>query len=320
MSFVRNNRVFRFVYRVYGASLVSDMKLTLPTGKASDVSGPTIVLERAGEDDFQLIAHDVQIDVNQSFQQAVIGGGSLYMRWKDLFEFLISAKGDRVLCRNLSSYAFEFLEAYLTNFAVSAALILQGEETLHATAVDIGGRATALLGGSGAGKSTLASFLRSKGGNIVTDDILRITFEGEEAQAQPGPNRIKLFDEPARLFLSDTSIRGRWSPVGGKLIYDLGDLPRSRAPLRLTALYHLRAPENVNDRQVVINRLSGLDLFRAIGGSTMNNALQIPARLRRHFDYVRKLTRILPVYSITYPRSFDAFAEVAENINRSTPQ
>ena len=78
------------------------------------------------------------------------------MRWGNWFEILVSSDGQRVLCHNLSSMPLELFEAYLTNFAISAALLQQGEETLHATVVETGGRAVGLLGPSGAGKSTLA--------------------------------------------------------------------------------------------------------------------------------------------------------------------
>jgi hypothetical protein len=259
------------------------------------------------------------LDPEQWFQQTVFDDGSLYLRWKDWFDFFVTADGSRVSCNNLSGRALEFFEAYLTNFAVSSALIQQGEETLHSTVVNIGGRAIGLLGACGAGKSTLASFLRTRGGEIVTDDILRITIDEETTMAHPGPQRLKLFREPAELFLPGASASGRWSPVGGKFIYDLGDPTQIRPARRLTAFYDLREPDQPDDGRIVLERLAGLDLFLTIGGSTMINGLHKPGRPERHFRFVNSFANRLPVYRLTYPRNFDAFDEVADNIFGSAP-
>ena len=58
------------------------------------------------------------------------------MRFEDWLELLVSPDGKSVLCCNHSKVAIEAFDAYLTNFAVSAALLQQGEEPLHATVVE----------------------------------------------------------------------------------------------------------------------------------------------------------------------------------------
>jgi len=309
-----------FAYNVYGLTLISDMKLALPEERAwRSGANPVVTLVTRDAENIRLATTDVTVDPEQWFQQTVLGDESLYMRWKDCFDFLVTPDGARVSCRNLSNYAFESLEAHLTNFAVSSALLQQGEEALHATVVDIGGRAIGLLGGSGAGKSTLASFLRTGGGEIVTDDILRVAIDEETVIAHSGPYRLKLFQEPARLFLPGASESGRWSPAGDKFIYDLGDPTLIRPARRLTALYDLRALAQSDDCRIVLERMTGFDLFQTIGASTMNNGLQMPARLGRHFRFVTRLANLLPVYRLTYPRTFESFDEVADKIHGSAP-
>lgn len=307
-----------FMYHVYGVTLVSEIRLTLPQVLAHGAN-KIVVLTTKGTEDFHLMPKDMVLDPDEWFQQTVFEDGKLYMRWKDWFDFLISSDGRRVLCRNLSDRTLDSFEAYLTNFAVSAALVQQGEETLHATVVDIGGRAVGLLGASGAGKSTLASFLSSRGGDIVTDDMLRVTIDIETALAHPGPHRLKLSREPAELFLPDTPSCGSWSPLGDKMIYNLGDPTKIRSSCRLTALYQLRAPDEPENKRVLLKRLTGLDLFETICSSTMNNRLKNPARLERHFQFAERLANILPIYRLTYPRTFNALEEVAENIYTSAP-
>lgn len=310
---------FPFVYRVYGLTLMSDMRLTLPQACAERSDLDKVVrLETAGAEKMPL-ASDAKLDPELWFEQRFFSNGTLYLYWKDWFDFVVSAGGGCVSCRNLSDRPLELFDAYLTNFAVSAALVQQGEETLHATVVDIGERAIGLLGACGAGKSTLASFFRSRGADIVTDDMLRVDIGNEAVLAHPGPHRLKLFREPAELFLPQTSQSGRWSPVGGKFIYDLGDPTKARQARRLTALYYLQAPDQTDNKSVVLERLAGLDLFRTIGGSTMVNGLDRPGRPERHFRFVKRLANRLPVYRLTYPRSFDIFDEVVDKIFASAP-
>jgi len=308
-----------FVYHVYGLTLMSDIRLTLPeapAGRCGD--GDVVRIKSVGTEAMPSVS-DEDFDPDPWFHQRALNGGALYLCWRNWFDLIVSADGAMVLCRNLSDRPLEFFDAYLTNFSVSAVLIQRGEESLHATAIDFGGRAIGLLGACGAGKSTLASFLRSKGGDIVTDDVLRLTIDGDAILAHPGPHRLKLFEEAAKRFLPQATISGRWSPIGDKFIYDLDDAMNTRSTSRLAALYYLQAPDRQEDEAVLLERLSGLDLFRTICASTMINALEKPGRAEHHFRFVKRFANRVPVYRLTYPRSFDVFDEVAEKILASAP-
>lgn len=54
---------------------------------------------------------------------------------------------------------------------------------LHATAVSLGGRAVVLIGPSGSGKSSVALQLLALGAQLVADDRLRITVQGDDLTA-----------------------------------------------------------------------------------------------------------------------------------------
>ncbi|MGD9657150.1 MAG: hypothetical protein AB7U61_05845 [Methylocystis sp.] len=308
-----------FIYDVYGLTLMSDIRLTLPEARFGHCGeGELVRIESVGAEAMPSVS-DEDFDPDPWFHHRILSGGALYLCWRDWFDLIVPTGGATVLCRNLSDRSLEFFDAYLTNFSVSAALIQRGEESLHATAIDIGGRAIGLLGACGAGKSTLAAFLKARGGDIITDDMLRLTMDGDTILAHPGPHRLKLFEEAAKLFLPQAAISGRWSPVGDKFIYDLDDSIKSRSTTRLAALYYLQAPDQPHDGAVVLDRLSGLDLFRTISASTMINALDKPGRPEHHFHFINGFVNRVPVYRLTYPRSFDVFDEVADKIFDSAP-
>ena len=240
------------------------------------------------------------------------------MRWGQWFEILVSSDGRCVLCNNLSKMPIESFEAYLTNFAVSAALIQQGEETLHATVVEINGRAIGLLGPSGAGKSTLAAFLLSQGGALVTDDMLRVKFANGAVFAQPGPHRIKLFRGPADRYLPKAAECGYWNPAGEKMIFEPRGSVSSTVPRTLSALYYLKSPSPpVNFDQPILEQLRGVELFKTILSSSMYTGLQSLEQLERQFRFAERLVKKVPLFRLTYPRSFNFIDQVARRIYES---
>ena len=303
---------YPFRYRVYGLTLATDLRLNLPDADGSEAA---MELGRGEGALFSQVRKTIPRDPTDWVQHGILKDGALYMQWGSWFEILVSPDGRRVLCNNLGEIPLESFEAYLTNFAVSAALLQQGEETLHATVVEISGRAIGLLGPSGAGKSTLAAFLINKGGTLVTDDMLRVTFEHNIAFAQPGPPRIKLFRETADRYLLKRSDVGYWNPLGQKMIFEPGDQPSNVGPQRLSALYYLEVPSpTVNSDSPILEQLVGVELFRTILSSSMDFRLHSPEGLKRQFRFAEQLAKEVPLFRLTYSRNFDFIDQVAGRI------
>jgi hypothetical protein len=306
-------------YCVYGMAVASDVELgslepcdVAASQSATSQSVVTLGMESA--DFFRGITEGLTFDPEDWFQQAVLADGALYMRCEGLLECVVSADGRRVAWGRLGDAEPVSFEAHLLNFALSAALLQQGEEPLHATVVDLEGRTIGLLGESGAGKSTLAAFLIAQGGELVTDDMLRLTFTTGTVLAHRGPNRLKLFDEPARHFLPGAVSQGHFNPLSGKLMFRLSGTPReAAAPRPLSALFHLgEAPD------ISLTQVRGAELVKAILSSTMNTRLHTPARLARQFAFAERLARLLPVYEAGYPRAYPALEQVAAKIRGVT--
>ena len=308
---------YQYKYSVYGVTLAANLPLNLPEAGDSDVI-VELDLISAGQ---RSLAGEGIINYSDDWTQlAVHGDRALYMRWGNWFEILVSPDGRRVRCNALVDLPIVSFEAYLTNFAVSAALIQQGEEPLHATVIDIGGRAVGLLGPSGAGKSTLAAVLISRGGVLLTDDMLRVTFAEDVVLAQPGPYRIKLFREPADRYLTSGENVGYWSPFGEKLIFEPDIHGDGRNPQPLSALYYLDAPcPSLESDSPVLERLSGVELFKVILSSSMNSRLHLSDRLRRQFLFAERFARTCPVFRLTYPRDFNLINQVADQICDMAP-
>jgi hypothetical protein len=237
------------------------------------------------------------------------------MRVEDCFDFLVSASGSEILYSAYEGSELRSCESYLINFAISAALLQRGEEPLHSTVIRFDKQAIGLIGDSGAGKSTLAAFLRTQGGDVVTDDILRVRFAADECFAEPGQHRLKLFEHTAQRFFAKEARVGCWSPVVGKFVFELGSAVSERSSCHLSAIYHLAGAGDCE--QVKLEQLAGSDAFLAVCSATMFNGIVLRDRVARHFQFVRKLTRRVPVYRLIYPRRFDVMNSVFEIIRQS---
>jgi HPr Serine kinase C-terminal domain len=305
-------------YNVYGIELMSELELILPHWVGNSNADVVVRLGLAEPGTFRKLRLKSVYRADEWFHHAILQDGALYIRWDDWFELLVSSNGTYVLYRTAPNVEHESVEVYLTNFAVSAALCQQGEEPLHATVVEIGGRAVGLIGPSGAGKSTLAAHLLNRGAYLVTDDMLRITFEDNAALAHLGPYRLKLLKEPAERYLQSAICCGRYNPLSGKLIFKpVAALP-ARGPLRLSALFQLELPSyDYETNTVSLIRLKGTQLFRTIASSATNTRIDSPARLQRHFAFTQRLATLVPVYRLTYSRNYSVLDNVADQIEEA---
>lgn len=307
-------------YLIYGLSVESEVSLT-SVEKIADTSGSSdITIVIGSEEYFHEATSGIPLDEEDWIQQATLADGSIYVRAEGVFQTVVSRDGRQAICGRLGSTDDLSFEANLLNFVVSTALTLQGEESLHATVVDLGGRVIGLLGHSGAGKSSLAAYFVARGASLITDDMLRVVFAGDRAFACPGPYRLKLFDEPARLFLPNAVRRGTLNALSGKYMVEPGPRPlasRHRQPL--TALFWLGGSgDRQQSGQITVARMTGAELARSLISSAMNIRYHAPERLVRQLRFSEKIARSLPVHAVIYPRRFDMMGRVGEEILRAT--
>ena len=304
-------------YLVYGLVIESELPLTSVHEAAGNDGCADITLLAGSPEYFRAITPGGARDPEDWIEHVVLDDGGVYMKSSDVFEATISANGRTAICRRLGDVEQRAFEANLLNFVVSASLTLQGEETLHATVLEMEGRAVGLLGQSGAGKSTLAAYLISRGADLITDDMLRVSFAGDTILAYPGPYRLKLLDQPATGFLPDAVADGHFNALSGKIMVRPRREPRRhRAPSRLAALFHLGDPEDDTITEVSSARLNGLELARTLMSSAMDTRYAGSSRMEHQMRFVARLADLLPVHALRYPRTVAALDGVAREIRR----
>src|SRR5258708_11297095 len=102
-------------YRVYGLRLRTSLPLTFATEPHGGAGDPDVEIR---EDSAGLLAGALErsglaADRQAWMQHARLADGSTYVRWEDLFHFLIPADGRRILYGRLGEASEESIQTYL---------------------------------------------------------------------------------------------------------------------------------------------------------------------------------------------------------------
>lgn len=290
-------------YDIYGIRLCSQIQLSFPESESAESADVSVIA--AAPDFFRKATRFAVVETNPTrwYRYAQLDNGQSYLRWDDLFEFLIDADGSRIWCGWLGAASLESLQVYLLGHALSFALIRQGYEPLHATAVVIDGQAIAFLGPSGFGKSSLAAAFLADGHRLLTDDMLILTHTDRGYKAQSGPRRIKLFPKMAHGFLAETASAVPMNSETEKLVLPLSADQRHHGSAPLCALYVLGPPREMHAKQSIkLTPLTAKEAFIGLVGGTFNPLIGDPDRLRRQYGECLSIASRVPARRIVYPR------------------
>ncbi|MEP7055738.1 MAG: hypothetical protein ABI912_10870, partial [Actinomycetota bacterium] len=114
------------------------------------------------------------------------------LRFHGTCEFSIALDLSRVLYAGDPGADPELIPVLVNGMLVSFLLTLAGSPVLHASAVDVGGRAIAFTGWSGMGKSTAATLVCADGGLLITDDVLRVDLDPAGPVCRLGATEARL--------------------------------------------------------------------------------------------------------------------------------
>ena len=313
------------VFQVYGLHLRSPWPLACPPGNGTYLA-EVEVREEPPMVDGEMASNPVESPQSRDewFHWARLPDGADYVRWRGLFECLVSPDGRRITTRLLNGYPSPATRTFLLSQTLSFALLKQGLEPLHATVIETAAEAVAFVGGCGYGQSTMAAaFLRS-GARLITDDLLVLEVRDRSAPqwlAQPGFPRIKLFPDSAKALLAARTLGEPLMPGSQKLVYPLPEHWHTQAPRPLKAIYML-APPVASGRagRVTITRLSKQESCMALVANTFNPLVTDPDRLRRQFELAVMLAGSIPVKSLSYPRHLARLPGVLDAIAKDLAQ
>lgn len=114
--------------------------------------------------------------------------------WADAGAMEVS-NGSRIVIDPVRTCSLATLRAMVKGFGMATLFAQRGTAVLHATVVNMGGRAIAISGFPGAGKSTTAASLAARGHKLINDDVCPI---GADLAVPPGSTRVKLLPDSLR--------------------------------------------------------------------------------------------------------------------------
>lgn len=302
-------------YEIYGIRVCSQIELSFPVAAACERSDVELLKASPGFFQKAIQCADATLNPTGWYQYAQLSNGQSYLRWDDLFEFLVDSDGRRIWCGWLGATSLESFQVYLLSHALSFAFLKQGFEPLHATSVVVYGQAVAFLGNSGFGKSSLAASFLEAGYSLLTDDLLLLWQVSGRYEGQPGPPRVKLFPNVARCFLGDIASGVPMNGLTRKLVLPLGPKQRHGRSAPLRAIYVLAAPREVYRKQRIrVIPLSPRQTLIELVRNTFNPLVTDSERLRRQHSEAAQLALRVPARRISYPRSLSVLPAVRDAI------
>lgn len=190
---------------------------------------------------------------------------------------------------------------FLLGSAMGFLLHQRGLLPLHANAVEIGGKAFAVLGKSGAGKSTLAGCFHDKGYRIIADDVCVVSFDDDlRPFVSPGVPRLRLWKEALEATGREPSGFDR-SYTGEEGIdkFDVPISPRAATgePVELGGIYVLGEGHSVD-----FSRLRGIEAVEAIFANTYRGTyVPIGGDVRLHGESCIRVAKQTPIHRFLRP-------------------
>jgi hypothetical protein len=289
------------LYLAYGQRIACVWPLDLPRASSGR---PDVSITEARADRFLAGRKAAAVDTREDwFHHAVLADGSTYLHWTDLFEFLVSPDGRRILGHALKHASEESFKTYLLGHVLSFSLLRRGVEQLHSTTVVIDGSAVAFLGDSGYGKSSLGGAFLAQGHAVLTDDLLVLEKNGRGFHAHPGPPRIKMYPAMARRVLRSHPRGEAMNHATRKLIIPLLQAQLSGKKVPLRAIYVLNPPAtSLGSKRISIRRMTDRRAFLELLRNTFNSIDLEPQRLKAQFNFARDVCHVVPVRALSYPR------------------
>ncbi len=245
----------------------------------------------------------------------------LYFRYSDGTAFLITDTGCEIWAEWRPPLTLEDTATYLLGPMLGFVLRLRGVLSLHASVIDINGKAVGFMGAAGSGKSTLAAAFAHEGFAVMSDDILALKPNGNAFFVQAGYPRLRLWPDSAKALFGSASSLPKLTPNWDKRYLDLTAEPfRFQPEARpLSGIYVLGNIERGQRHEPVAPmspRDAMLSLLKENGqGMLLDNAIRA-----REFAQMAELVRRVPVKWICtggnarYPS--DQLEAIAEDLGR----
>lgn len=210
-------------------------------------------------------------------------------------------EGKKITVTPRKRYDEDIIRLYILGTCMGAILMQRRIFPLHGSAVAIDGKAYVFIGDSGAGKSTLATTFLNRGYQLLSDDVIAISFSKDKIPfVTPAYPQQKLWQESLTAFGMETS---QYRSIYGRETKYTVPVPSQyfAEPLPLAGVFELIKTENEN---IEVHRIQGLDKLKAFSYHTYRNFLIPGLGLREwHFSTSASIVDQINIYQLCRPIS-----------------
>jgi hypothetical protein len=229
----------------------------------------------------------------------------------------IEKSGDEAWCRSAPAATLEDTAIYLTGPVLGFILRQRGHLALHASAVQIGGGALAIVGPHGAGKSTTAAALVTRGFPLITDDVLHVRRTASGWMAEPYAPGLRLWPDAAGLVLGHGASLPRLTPTWDKRVLEIDgiNLMAASEPVVVHAILFIGEGEPVQDAPSFSPSSAAETVVRLAAHSSASHLLDDSARAREFQSLVDLVRSVRSVQAMARGRS-DSFQAGIDRIQQ----
>lgn len=243
---------------------------------------------------------------------------SLHLSFADGTSFHVDLAAGRIDCSWPSRFSLDDALVYLIGPVLGATLRLLRRSVLHASAVEVDGRALLVMGDAGAGKSTLTAALVDAGLPLVTEDVCALdVVDGAPIRVFRGGTRVKLWPESVR------GLRGRDDAMPllvpssvdwHKRFLDCAERMTAHDSLPVAAIVHLERTVDVDSAE--LTPLRAHDKLLCLLANGYASRLVRPDDRADELARVSRVAQEVPVLRMRYPDRFEALPEVVDTLRR----
>jgi len=258
--------------------------------------------------------------IGASIDVHCIEGYGYRLTLHDRFHFAVSSSGREVLGESHPISGRSDWNYQLVNHVLPMVATLRHRLILHASAVEVGGRAWIFTGNSGYGKSTLATAIAMRYGKLVGDDCLMLEEIDGTWHATANYPSLRLWPENATALLGDEGEQGRdVSSYCRKKNFFQGGNQRVAIhcePVPIQRVFCLVAPsETPGEASVVAGQLTPAVRVQEVLGSLFRLDVSDPF-LKYEFQLATRFVSRVDIQSLQYPRSYRDLPSVCDQIRR----
>lgn len=302
-----------YSYHAYGLHISSELELPeFVELEASLVSnGPDVTICWGDAQPFD----DLQPLVDDYYQTQ---NGNFYFSWELSGSYLVE-HGNQITIQPRPEVEESATRIPLCGVVMATLLSQRGLLVMHASAVEIEGRAVAFVGHKGQGKSTMSAALHGLGCPLISDDVVAIHFdEMGKPMLAPGIPMFKLWpDAVEAAFQEEPNSLAKVHPVLDKRAR-LAKNNFSGQPLPLQTLYVLETDESVELSQLP-PQAAMAQLFVHSYMARFGNRLLQGAAGEKHFQACASLLKATDICALKRPRDLTLLPEIARQVTERVP-